>query len=379
MRMLGLAIWLGASAYVLFAGVLWLFAGMLLLFGCYLFFQLPLPVLRKLNHHAWFYVPLYLLIAAVAAITIKVFILEICVIPSGSMENTLFPQDRVIINKLSYGPRMPRSIVEIPWLHGVYLLFKGKEAYIRERNESKGKTFRRLKGFSGIRKGDVIVFESPATENLLLVKRVVASPGDTLFMQQGELYINGVRQIRPQKSKITYQLWPKDREKALGLLEKRNIEAFDFKYEESESWYCVLDEASYSLIQDSNYFDSLRVVSLAGDSFQGAWHDVPLWTKNNFGPIIIPSKGFRMEMNAHNVKVYGKLIKTLEHASLEGREFYTFQQNYYFSLGDNRSYSIDSRLWGLIPEDLIVGQGSIVLFSGDENLSFFNRVLKSIN
>ncbi len=316
-----LLLWAGIGIYVLLHGLVWLFAGMLGLLGIYFIFRLPF--FRKFHSKAWFFGPLYFLIAIAAAILMKIFILEICVIPSGSMENTLFPGDRVIINKLSYGPRMPRSVVETPWLHGLYLLFKGGSAYRQALSESSEKAFRRLKGASGIHRGDVVIFESPVEKNLLLAKRFVALPGDTISMRQGVLYINSVKEILPQKSKT---------------------------------------------------IDPAKRKFLSTNGAKSDWHTIPSWTPGNFGPIIIPSVGFRIQTDSQSLKIYGKLIGGLKQSNIEDQEDYTFQQNYYFSLGDNRPNSYDSRMWGLIPEDHIIGRASIVLFSGDENLSFFKRI-----
>lgn len=374
----GSLLWLGTGLYVLLSGVTWLFVGMFLIFALYVFLKLPIPLFRKLGEKAWFYGPFYLVTAVSAAILVKVFLLEICIIPSGSMENTLFPHDRVIINKLSYGPRMPRSIVETPWIHGLYLLFKGGDAYTQALNAGKKKDFRRWKGFSGVNRGDVIVFESPQKENLLLVKRFVALPGDTILMHRGELYVNGVRQKPPVKSKARYDVWPREPARAIDFLEGLSISSRIFQQGSSIPWKCVLDQEKYDLIRQSPFFDSVKISIPVNDTLPIRWHDVSSWSANDFGPLIIPSKGFRIPINAENLQRYQKLVEHFEKTSMDGLESYTFQQDYYFSMGDNRSNSIDSRKWGLIPEKGVIGKAYLVLYSENNSIGLLKRMFRPI-
>jgi signal peptidase I len=157
----------------------------------------PITTLKRLWRNGWFYGPAYLFIAFLGAVLIKVLILEICVVPSKSMENTLLPGDWVIVNKLAYGPRLPRSLAETPWMNGIYFMLSGGEAYQRAIDEGQKKNYQRWKGFGSAKRGDVVVFNSPIRKGRLMIKRLVALPGDTIQMLHGQWYVNGVLQPIP--------------------------------------------------------------------------------------------------------------------------------------------------------------------------------------
>ena len=118
----------------------------------------------------------FLLILTIFAfsIALRLFVFEIYAIPSSSMEHTLIPGDKVLVNKLLIGPRMPRSPFEIPWVNLVFML--NKDA--REKIDEKWWPYRRWKGFSKIKHNDIIVFESLVKEDIIFIKRCIALPGD---------------------------------------------------------------------------------------------------------------------------------------------------------------------------------------------------------
>ena len=123
------AIWVVFIIYTFSVGVIWLSAGLVVFLGGVIIFR------RKSLKSSLLQLPVHLFFSLIFAIIIRIFILEICVVPSGSMEDTLLIGDRIIINKLAYGPRLPRSIVEIPWLHGLYFFVRGNETYLKEKNQ----------------------------------------------------------------------------------------------------------------------------------------------------------------------------------------------------------------------------------------------------
>lgn len=374
---LGSLLWLGASTYVLFNGVTWLFVGLLLLLGIYLLLSWPNPMLKKWGNKVYVYAPVYLLSTIIAAITFKVFLLEFCIVPSSSMENTLLPGDHVVINKLAYGPRLPRSIAEAPWLNGLYLLLKGSDAYLQALRAGEQKSYQRWKGLGKVKRGDVLVFDSPVKENLLLVKRIVALPGDTLLMHQGELYINGHKQTLPLKAKTNYLLWPANLVKTGRFLDSLGLHIPQFA-QKQVPWELTLHQAQYKQIIKSHHFDSLTLALPAKDTLKANWHDVSAWYPDDFGPFILPAVGFKVEMNKEHIKQYRQVIEKLESSTFDTLSQYTFQQNYYFAMGDNRPNSFDSRRWGLVPEDHIVGKAAVILFSNHSKYSFFSRCFKRI-
>lgn len=367
--------------YYLVLKVFWLGFGMIILLCLYLcnnrFWRtIKRPILRH-----YFHLSLYLILPICLALLIRIFLIEVCVVPSSSMENTLYPGDRVVINKLAYGPRIPRSIVEVPWLHGLYLIFRGKEDYKNKLKASKKKAFKRWKGTSSIQHGDVVIFDSPVQKDLLLIKRFVGLPGDTILQKNGQVFINGAPQKVIPLSKMSYQIWPNNRVKTRKLLDSLNIPRF-YHYSKSGSiplWQCQINSAQLALLRKQSFIDSLKVLSFSKDSLTQKWHGQESWTINNFGPIIIPANGLTINLNKENRQIYQAIINKAKPDQIDHLKSFTFTQDYYFAMGDNKHASHDSRNWGFVPADHIVGKGSLILFSKNEDFSFFQRFLKVID
>ena len=293
------------------------------------------------------------------------------------MENTLLIGDRVIINKLAYGPRMPRSIIETPWLNGLYLLVAGGEAYIEEKKIAKRKSFRQLKGFSSIKEGDIIIFDAPYQKEENVIKRVVALPGDTLLIQKGQIYINGREQLLPETGKHSYKIWPKDEMLTKKLLDSLNIR-FKNNIPNVSYWKSKLTSQTYTTIRQKDFIERIEL-----DNFHRIdknWHHQFSWSINDIGPIIIPQKGKKVNlMDLKNRIIYQS---TFDKEPIPKAHFskglHTFRQDYYFVMGDNRHNSLDSRKWGFVPADYIIGKGGLVLFSTNKQSDNFSRFFRWI-
>jgi len=220
------------------------------------------------------------------AIQFRLFFIEIYSIPSGSMEDTLLPGDKVLVNKLVYGPKLPASPYDIPWINLVWFLQAGAAA----NPDSVYWNYRRLPGFSGIERGDVMVFSHPlwGGRNNFFIKRCSALPGDTLKIESGRVKINGQFLREPALSKKVYEIWPD------------------------------------STRQFSRLADSLGLHSL-GHHARSRERDLP-------------------EM----------------------------------LLTENRENSNDSRYWGFVPEENIVGKAGLVLFNYRYGEFKWERVLKRV-
>ncbi|MBW6536242.1 MAG: signal peptidase I [Mariniphaga sp.] len=227
------------------------------------------------------------------AILFRVFFIEIYSIPSGSMEDTLLPGDKVLVNKLVYGPKLPASPYDIPWINLVWFLQAGAAA----NPDSVYWNYRRAPGFSAIKRGGVMVFSHPlwGGRNNFFIKRCLALPGDTLAIEGGRAKINGQFLREPALSKKVYEIWP----------------------------------------------DSTRQFSRLADSL-----------------------GF--QSFGHHVR---SREKDLPEMLLTER---------YFMLGDNRTNSNDSRYWGFVPEENIVGKACLVLFNYRYGEFKWERVLKRV-
>ena len=227
----------------------------------------------------------------------RIFIAERFRIPTESMNPTLVPGDKAWVNKLLYGARIYKSL--------------------NFEDHAPLKCFR-LPGFRKIKPGDVICFNFPLGYdkwtviefkiNYVYCKRVVGTPGDTIGMKDG----------------IT---WNSNYPGTIGVLENQ------------------------MKIHDTPDSILWRTTLMATMPFTK-----PMWTIKNFGPLYIPQKGVTIELDDVGRAIYGPVIE-YETGSWpdESVTSHTFKNNYYFALGDNSMESQDSRYWGFIPEDFIIG------------------------
>jgi signal peptidase I len=248
-----------------------------------------------------------LLLTFIMALLIRGFILEAYKIPTGSMENTLLPGDFILVDKAAYSISTPRMIpilnIEIPKIE----LIKLDKP---ERN-------------------DIIVFEFPGNINELnspngenYVKRVIGEPGDLLQIYDKKVYINGKRIQNP----------------------------------------------SSALIDSSD-------IIMEGERSKGIFPPGKNWNKDNYGAIFIPYKGLTIDINIKNIKEWQMIIDReigKKAVRVEGTVItindkpvrnYKFKKDYYFVLGDNRDNSLDSRYWGFVPEDKIIGKAFLIYWS----------------
>ncbi|MEN8191507.1 MAG: signal peptidase I [Bacteroidota bacterium] len=265
-----------------------------------------------------------LLFALVAALLIKSFLIETSRVPTGSMETTIKVGDFLFVNKFIYGSSSPRNI---PFTNIALPYFQ-------------------LPAISDPERGDIVVFEYPGDRDQLVpteinnyVKRCMALPGDTIEIRNKVVFINGKE--LPIPSHIQY-----------------------------------LDEYP----------------NPAGVSDFRIFPKGSPWNKDNYGPYIIPKTGDMIELNAQNIDWWRTIIDR-EHGekvvkvrngkvTIKGIEVdsYTIQKDYYFMMGDNRDDSADSRYWGLVSRDLVVGEALMIYWSWDPSISFANifRLLGSV-
>ncbi|MFW5700596.1 MAG: signal peptidase I [Cyclobacteriaceae bacterium] len=269
-------------------------------------------------------------------IILRLFFFELFNIPSHSMSNTLHNGDKVIISKLHYGPKPPECPFEIPWIN--ILFYMNAEA--RERIDEKWWKTKRLPGLQEVKRGEIFVFKSPWEGSEFFIKRCVATPGDTFNIKQDQLYIN---------EKLT------------------NFSNFIQSIKPTYTW------------SDNNFTDNKIY----------PWVLEEPWTLSNFGPLYIPKAGDCIPLNEHNWMLYRTIIKKYEPVKIkeingrffqQGKEvqYYQFSNNYYFVMGDNRYNSNDSRYWGLLPEEKIVGKAVLILTNIRNGKVDWSRTFKKI-
>lgn len=375
---------------ILLCEVYWLALGALLMFGAYVLFSSNLRVFTWVRRHNSVYLPVVFLAVFALAISIRVFVIEIFAIPSGSMENTLISGDKVLVNKLNYGPAMPRSPFEVPWLNLVWYLSTEKTTRI----DSLYWNYKRLSGFSAVKHGDITVFIHPlwGKRDNYFVKRCVAIAGDTLQIIKGIVYINGQVQPVPDQVKQRYRVKANNGSLFRKLTDSLEIEDWNVPVRENNKYFeLLLTNLQHKQLLKQACIDSLLLNVAGKDSTHWVYpkdNNNP-WTIDDFGPLVNPRKGMTIKLTHFSYLIYQRTINTLEKQKLRENNglfylngqpvtSYTFRHNYYFMMGDNRNDSNDSRYWGFVPEENIVGKATIILFSNDGNDLHWKRMLKIV-
>ncbi|MCS7189143.1 MAG: signal peptidase I [Bacteroidia bacterium] len=363
---------------------------------------------RKARRRRWWR---ELLIALGIILFLRTFIVEAFLIPTSSMERTLMAWDLVFVSKLHYGPRLPMIPLAIPFIHN-HIPFTGIPSYL----DWIVLPYVRIPGFKPIQRNDIIVFNYPADDIMPntpelgpvyvpsvkenYVKRCVGIPGDTIEIKWGNLFVNGQLSYHPRYIQERYKAITKPGEH----LPYRTLKRFGLRPPgSSNANWIIQDERTYILylpreeakafrealasILDTFY----RQVDSAGTYLPQMYpQDSSFrWNLDNWGPYYLPRKGDRISLNAYTLKLYRRLIEAYEGHTVEvaggqiyidGRPqtTYTFEQNYYFAMGDNRYNSLDGRFWGPVPEDHIVGKPIFVLLSIENWKPRWDRFLRAV-
>jgi signal peptidase I len=377
------------SIVSLIYGVIWLFCGLLLI--TILSILLSSKYICLCNNFKRFNLILKLIIVFIFCIIIRVFFFEIYYIPSGSMENTLLKGDFVVVNKLSYGPILPQTIYEIPWLNIVAFYINNKNV---SENNIEDIKYIRLKGFSSFKRCDVVVFALPSDQNSdFYIKRIVGLPGDTVKIIDENVYANDKLIPEPQEKKLIFKVWFNSKKRKEFLL---YLDLKDITY--SQDWYLrykgyieiSLTRKQKISLEHLPFIDSVKSIR------QESSIEINQESMNySYGPIIIPTKGLTIKVNEENYKIYDYCINYLEKnqlTNINNKNYerknieingYVFKERYYFVIGDNFYSSTDSRTWGFLPEKKIVGKAALVLFSLNPDVPWyscfrFERMFKKI-
>lgn len=252
------------------------------------------------------------------------------------------------------------------------------------------------KGREAVKK-EYKVVARPVDKRENYVKRCVAMPGDVLQVINGELFINGKPAFKPEKMQYSYFVSDPS---GIGLSSKKrkslNINEEDIQKIDQNTTVYWLNEDQKTQIEKMGLIVEKIVDKENAYDMSIFPHDSRYqWNKDNFGPIVIPQKGQTVEINDSTIVLYDKIIKNYELNDLQvkdGKVFingqvadhYTFQMDYYFMMGDNRHNSADSRFWGFVPENHIVGRTLFVWLSLDKFKSLgegkirWNKMFKKI-
>ncbi len=337
--------------------------------------------------------------AVVAATLIRWLIMEAYTIPTPSMENSLLVGDFLFVSKFHYGTRTPKTIVQIPLTHQK-IWFTEIPSYTKWIQL----TQYRLPGISHVKNGDVVVFNVPPRDlnegkdypvdlKTNYIKRCVGIPGDVIEVKDRQVMVNGVPLANPDAMQYSYLVFAKDE------INERNLTKLGLDPDD----YNLIDrpEANQVIYQmfltkdKAAELKTIPYITSVQDDYRT--HNGPdgrifpqskyvSWNADNYGPITLPKKGMTISINDSTLSFYGQTIRdydfnenveVTENALLiDGKEVkeYTFKQNYYFMMGDNRHNSLDSRYWGFVPEDHIVGKAFFIWLSIDKYGDFVHKI-----
>ena len=354
--------------------------------------QADKPKMKKSKTREWLDA---LLFALVASTIVRGLLFSAYAIPSGSMEGTELTGDYLFVSKFAYGARMPFTPISIPFtepeVHGVKTFWAGLQL-----------SYLRLPGISDPKKGDIVVFnkpeeiEKPIDERTTLIKRCQAIPGDVLTIKDAQVYINGKAAANAPAAQTSYTVITNGQDINPQALQDLNIEIR--QQIAGNAYEMIIPNQNLGAFKSySNIKSVTPVVQQAGvydpEIFPHNQHFK--WNLDNFGPLVLPKKGMTIQLNDSTIILYRRAIELYEHNKVETAggniifndkkaDSYTFKLNYYWMMGDNRHDSLDSRFWGYVPEDHIIGKAMITWLSIDSTRDLFhkvrwNRILKLIN
>jgi signal peptidase I len=331
-----------------------------------------------------------LVFALVVSTAVRGLLFSAYAIPSGSMEGTELPGDYLFVSKVSYGPRMAITPLAFPFTEpvvgGVKTYWSGIQL-----------PYLRLPGLSSPKKGDIVVFNKPdeagpeynipIDERTTLIKRCQAAPGDVLTIVNSQVYVNGRAMGNAPKAQTSYNVNTDGAELNPKLLDDMHITVR--RQYSADAFEMIIPADQLSAFKTiANIKNVTAVVQPAGmyDSEVFPHNQNFKWNIDNYGPLKMPAKGWTIALNDSTLALYRRAIEVYEDNTVEvkGKDIfingkkatqYTFKMDYYWMMGDNRHDSLDSRFWGYVPEDHIIGKAALTWFSTDSTKNILNNKL----
>ncbi|MGE5424915.1 MAG: signal peptidase I [Syntrophothermus sp.] len=382
------------------------------------------PVYKKTAVREWVDAIIF---AVIAASIIRIFLVEAYTIPTPSMEKTLLVGDYLFVSKINFGPKVPNTPLSFPFVHHTLPLTDHTQSYIRWPHLS----YYRFPGLENIENMDVVVFNYPDGDTVStkfqsnasyyqlvrqfgrdvvwsnpgyfgdiiyrpvdkrenFIKRCIGIPGDSIKIINRRVYINGREESNPGNRQFKYLVYTDGT--PMNSLTFRNIGVTeDVAVVGNDVLEATLSDDALAKLKNFSTVKSIEpVIAPAGQINADIFpHDTVNfhWNVDNFGTIWIPKKGVTIQINEKNIALYRRIIDVFEENDLReengkiyinGKEAttYTFKMNYYWMMGDNRHNSADSRYWGFVPEDHVVGKAVFVWLSLDPQKTLFEGKIR---
>ncbi|MBM72213.1 MAG: signal peptidase I [Crocinitomicaceae bacterium] len=377
--------------------------------------------------------------AIVVASVFRTYSFETFTIPTGSMEGSMLVGDYLIVNKMTYGAKLPETPFAAPLIHNTlpYSMIPSYTSWFSLPHI-------RLPGYREVKRGDAVVFNFPPGDTIYVdkqlaghdfygilrdqaikyagndvkkfsenpdeylemareagkrstglmqrpidkkenyVKRCIGLPGETLQIKDRQVFIDGTPIKNPDNLQYEYKVSFDSRTKAERAIKSLELTTQDlgtvYNSEGGIELIIALTNAEVEILENSELYSKIEIMSTVNRKrtlqiFPNAYTDeFNEWTLDDFGPVYIPKAGETVELNERNLHIYKRVISVYDKCNLEVKEgviyidgeiatSYKFKQDYFWMMGDNRHRSADSRMWGFVPNDHIVGRASFIWFS----------------
>ena len=368
--------------------------------------------------------------AVVAATIIRTFVFEAYTIPTPSMEKTLLVNDFLFVSKFSYGPRIPNTPIAMPFVHHTMPFVP-----IKSYTEAVHIPYTRWLA-SPVKRNDVVVFNFPVNDTLIndkeqqfgsqttyyqvvrevgrdaawnqhgsdiitrpvdkrenFIKRCVGIGGDVLQVVNGKVMVNREMQPAfPESERYSIMSVPPnsylDKETLAAMGIDARFDQFDVRQIDQSNWLVNITNDEKTKLKLPAGYTIVDYIMTPDKSLFPYYDTTNHWSADNYGPLTIPKKGSTIQLTPDNLIRYQRCIEVYEGNKFENRNgqyfindvaatSYTFKMDYFWMMGDNRHNSLDSRYWGFVPEDHVVGKASLIWFSWEKGPRW-KRIFNSI-